>query len=210
MHETTLAVFAAVAFVGIATPGPTVLLALTNGSRYGLRRAAYGFAGAVASDFVLISAVAIGLGALLAASTFWFSVVKWVGAAYLAYIGVRLLVSKGSFELDDEHASRGRQRNRAIFLKSFLTAVTNPKGYLFFSAFLPQFITPSSPLAPQYVALAITFATLDLAIMFGYALLGARAVSVLKRSGARWLERACGGMLIGLAGSLALYRRHAA
>jgi homoserine/homoserine lactone efflux protein len=210
MHETTLAVFAAVAFVGIATPGPTVLLALTNGSRYGLRRAAYGFAGAVASDFVLISAVAIGLGALLAASTFWFSVVKWVGAAYLAYVGARLLMSRGSFELDDEQASGGRQRNRAIFLKSFLTAVTNPKGYLFFSAFLPQFITPASPLAPQYVVLAITFAGLDLAIMFGYALLGARAIRLLRRSGARWLERACGGMLIGLAGSLALYRRHAA
>jgi homoserine/homoserine lactone efflux protein len=74
---------------------------------------------------------------------------------------------------------------------------------------LPQFITPSAPLAPQYVALAITFAALDLAIMFGYALLGARAIRLLKRSG-RWLERVCGGMLIGLAGSLALYRRHAA
>jgi homoserine/homoserine lactone efflux protein len=75
---------------------------------------------------------------------------------------------------------------------------------------LPQFITPSAPLAPQYVALAITFAALDLAIMFGYALLGARAIRLLERSGARWLERVCGEMLIGLAGSLALYRRHAA
>ena len=71
-------------------------------------------------------------------------------------------------------------------------------------------ITPCASLSPQYAALAITFATLDLAIMFGYALLGARAIGLLKRSGARWLERACGGMLIGLAGSLALYRRHAA
>ena len=210
MHQTTLAVFAAVAFIGIATPGPTTLLALTNGSRYGLRRAAYGFAGAVASDFVLISAVAAGLGALLAASTFWFSVVKWVGAAYLAYVGLRLLMSKGSLELDEAQVPGARQRNRAIFMKSFLTAVTNPKGYLFFSAFLPQFIAPSAPLAPQYAVLALVFAGLDLAIMFGYALLGARAIAVLKRSGARWLERACGGMLIGLAGSLAVYRRHTA
>lgn len=95
MHETTLLIFAAVAFVGIATPGPTVLLALTNGSRYGVRRAAYGFAGAMLSDFVLIVAVALGLGALLMASAFWFSVVKWLGAAYLAYVGIRLLMSKG-------------------------------------------------------------------------------------------------------------------
>src|SRR4051812_11423344 len=76
MHQTLL-IFSIVAFVGIATPGPTVLLALTNGSRFGVRASIPGMAGAVLSDFVLISAVAIGLGSLLAASAFWFSVVKW-------------------------------------------------------------------------------------------------------------------------------------
>ena len=93
----TLLVFSLVAFIGIATPGPTVLLALTNGSRYGVRASLPGMLGAVLSDFVLIAAVAVGLGALLAASEFWFSVVKWVGVAYLAYLGVRLLRSKGTF-----------------------------------------------------------------------------------------------------------------
>ncbi|RQU35581.1 LysE family translocator [Burkholderia cenocepacia] len=212
MHETTLLIFAAVAFVGIATPGPTVLLALTNGSRYGVRRAAYGFAGAMLSDFVLIVAVALGLGALLMASEFWFSVVKWLGAAYLAYVGIRLLMSNGSLDVAAAQRSAGTAsgRNASIFAKSFLTAVTNPKGYLFFSAFLPQFLDPLAPLAPQYVALALTFALLDGVVMFGYALLGARAVRLLKRSGALWLERTCGAMLLALAGSLALYRRHAA
>ncbi|RQU83121.1 LysE family translocator [Burkholderia cenocepacia] len=212
MHETTLLIFAAVAFVGIATPGPTVLLALTNGSRYGVRRAAYGFAGAMLSDFVLVVAVALGLGALLLASAFWFSVVKWLGAAYLAYVGIRLLMSKGSLDVAAAQRSAGTAsgRNASIFAKSFLTAVTNPKGYLFFSAFLPQFLDPLAPLAPQYVALALTFALLDGVVMFGYALLGARAVRLLKRSGALWLERTCGAMLLALAGSLALYRRHAA
>ncbi|WP_446904643.1 LysE family translocator [Burkholderia sp. YIM B11467] len=210
MHETTLLIFAAVAFVGIATPGPTVLLALTNGSRYGVRRAAWGFAGAMLSDFVLIVAVALGLGALLMASAFWFSVVKWLGAAYLAYVGIRLLTSKGSLDVAAAHGGAAPERNASIFAKSFLTAVTNPKGYLFFSAFLPQFLDPSTPLAPQYVALAVTFALLDGVVMFGYALLGARAVRLLKRAGALWLERTCGAMLLALAGSLALYRRHAA
>ncbi|WP_175812643.1 LysE family translocator [Burkholderia contaminans] len=210
MHETTLLIFAAVAFVGIATPGPTVLLALTNGSRYGVRSAAYGFAGAMLSDFVLIVAVALGLGALLMASAFWFSVVKWLGAAYLAYVGIRLLMSKGALDVAAAHSGDASGRNASIFAKSFLTAVTNPKGYLFFSAFLPQFLDPSAPLAPQYVALAVTFALLDGVVMFGYALLGARAVRLLKRAGALWLERTCGAMLLALAGSLALYRRHAA
>ena len=210
MRETTLLIFAAVAFVGIATPGPTVLLALTNGSRYGVRRAAFGFAGAMLSDFVLIVAVALGLGALLMASAFWFSVVKWLGAAYLAYVGIRLLMSKGSLDVAAAPRGTASGRNASIFAKSFLTAVTNPKGYLFFSAFLPQFLDPLAPLAPQYVALAVTFALLDGVVMFGYALLGARAVRLLKRSGALWLERTCGAMLLALAGSLALYRRHAA
>ena len=94
MSEVTLLAFAIVAFIGIATPGPTVLLALTNGSRYGLRRALPGMAGAMISDFVLIGAVALGLGALLAASEFWFSVVKWLGAGYLTFLGLMLLRSK--------------------------------------------------------------------------------------------------------------------
>ncbi|MBA8877679.1 LysE family translocator [Phyllobacterium myrsinacearum] len=208
MTATTLLAFALVAFIGIATPGPTVLLALTNGSRFGVRRALAGMAGAVISDFVLIGAVALGLGALLAASEFWFSVVKWLGAGYLAFLGIMLLRSKGTLDLSlrtDAHETSAT--SRSIFLKSFLVAVTNPKGYLFFSAFLPQFIAPDMPQVPQYAVLAVIFATLDFAIMFGYALLGAQAVHVLKKSGALWLDRLCGGALLALAGSLAFYRR---
>ena len=90
MTLATLLVFSLVALIAIITPGPTVLLALANGSRHGVRRALPGMLGAVLSDFVLVGAVALGLGALLAASEFWFSVVKWAGAAYLAWLGLRL------------------------------------------------------------------------------------------------------------------------
>ena len=210
MTSVTLLAFAAVAFIGIATPGPTVLLALTNGSRYGMRRALPGMIGAVLSDFVLIGAVALGLGALLAASEFWFSVVKWLGAAYLAFLGIQMLRSTGSIgrALDDAQ-SAGRTTAKAIFTKSFLVAVTNPKGYLFFSAFLPQFIDPSAPQAQQYMLLAMIFAGIDFMVMVGYAALGTQAVRVLKTSGAAWLDRICGGALLALAGSLAFYRRAA-
>ncbi|EYR80557.1 LysE family translocator [Shinella sp. 838] len=203
----TLLAFAAVAFIGIATPGPTVLLALTNGSRYGLRRALPGMVGAVLSDFVLIGAVALGLGALLAASEFWFSVVKWLGAAYLAFLGIQMLRSTGSLSRALDAAPANLSSSRAIFAKSFLVAVTNPKGYLFFSAFLPQFIDPAAAQAQQYVLLALTFAAIDFLVMFGYAALGSQAVRLLKTSGAIWLDRICGGVLLALAGSLAFYRR---
>ena len=205
----TLLVFSVVAFIGIATPGPTVLLALTNGSRFGVRASLPGMAGAVLSDFVLIGAVAVGLGALLAASEFWFSVVKWVGVAYLAYLGVRLICSRGAFSLPDERAGPAQISSRAIFLRSFLVAVSNPKGYLFFSAFLPQFIVPSEPRLPQYLALAVTFAAIDFVVMLGYASAGAKAVRFLRAKGVLWLDRCCGGALLALAGSLAIYRRQA-
>ncbi len=204
----TLLLFAVIAFIGIATPGPTVLLALTNGSRFGVRTALAGMVGAVLSDFVLISAVACGLGALLAASEFWFSVVKWIGVAYLAWLGLRLLRSKGALAVPAQAAAQ-QPSSRDIFMRSFLVAVTNPKGYLFFSAFLPQFILAGEPQLPQYAALAATFAAIDFAVMFAYAAAGAQAIRFLRAKGVLWLERICGGALLALAGSLALYRRHA-
>lgn len=116
MTVTTLFLFSIVALVTIATPGPTVLLALSNGSRYGVRRGLPGMLGAVASDIVLVTAVALGLGALLAASEFWLSALKWVGAAYLAWLGLQLLRSKGGFEVpandhtNPQHGVRARLR----------------------------------------------------------------------------------------------------
>lgn len=205
----TLPVFAVVAFIGIATPGPTVLLALVNGSRYGVRASLPGMFGAVLSDFILVAAVAVGLGALLAASEFWFSVVKWVGVVYLAYLGIRLLRSRGTFAVPDDSEAFQPGTKRAIFLRSFLVAVTNPKGYLFFSAFLPQFIVPAEPQLPQYATLAVMFAVIDFVVMLAYASAGARAMRILRARGVLWLDRLCGGALLALAGSLALYRRQA-
>lgn len=207
MDLATLLLFSIVALVAIATPGPTVLLALANGSRWGVRRSLPGMLGAVTSDFVLVGAVALGLGALLAASEFWFTVLRYAGALYLAWLGVMLLRSKGGFELPADGKVSEAPSGWSIFSKSFLVAVTNPKGYLFCSALLPQFIDPVAAQAPQYVTIAIVFAALDFSVMSGYAFIGARAVRMLKASAVRWLDRACGGALLALAGSLAFYRR---
>ncbi|CAN7645184.1 LysE family translocator [Variovorax sp. LjRoot290] len=210
MNTATLLVFAFVALVAIATPGPTVLLALANGSRFGVRRSLPGMLGAVASDFVLVGAVALGLGALLAASEFWFSVLKWVGAAYLAWLGIRLLRSQGGLDLSrPEGEVPGGATPRAIFAKSFLVAVTNPKGYLFCSALMPQFIDPAVAQWPQYAAISIVFAGLDFSVMLAYAVIGARAVKLLRQRAVLWLDRCCGGALLALAASLAFYRRSA-
>lgn len=208
MTLATLLVFSLVALIAIITPGPTVLLALANGSRHGVRRALPGMLGAVLSDFVLVGAVALGLGALLAASEFWFSVVKWAGAAYLAWLGLRMLRSRGgSLSAPRGESGTGGYSARSVLLKSFLVAVTNPKGYLFCSALLPQFIDPTAAQAPQYIAIALVFALIDFLVMLAYAFAGSRAARLLRGQAALWLDRLCGGMLLALAGSLAFYRR---
>lgn len=208
MTLTTALLFSIVALAAIATPGPTVLLALSNGSRRGVRGALPGMFGAMLSDFVLVGAVALGLGALLAASEFWFSMLKWVGAAYLAWLGIRMLRSQGgSFERPAEGAAAAPGSGRQVFFKSFLVAVTNPKGYLFCSALLPQFIDPAASQAMQYAIIAVLFAGLDMAVMLVYAFVGAKAMQLLTARAARWIDRTCGAMLLALAGSLAFYRR---
>lgn len=207
--DISLLAFAVVVFVTVATPGPTVLLALTNGSRYGFARACAGIIGAGLSDLVLITAAALGLGAVLAASAFWFSVVKWLGVVYLAWLGVQMLRSAGALgaipitEADTLTAGAPAR----IFRTSFLVAVTNPKGYLFFAAFLPQFVDMAQPLPGQYALLALVFVAIDLAVMAAYAAVGVNAMRFLREKGAMWLERCCGAAMLALAGALAFYKR---
>lgn len=205
----TVVLFAGVALVAIALPGPTVLLALGNGARHGVALSLAGMAGAMVSDVVLVSAAALGMGALLAASELAFTVVKWVGAAYLAWLGWRMLRSQRRLELPDAGAVPGEGAARSLFVRSFLVAVTNPKGYLFVSAFFPQFIDPLLPQLTQYLVLGSVFVALDLLVMLAYALTGAHALRWLGGAGLQRLDRLCGGILISLAASLALSRRTA-
>lgn len=207
MTTSTLLAFTMVALLAIATPGPTVLLALSNGARHGLRLAGFGLLGALVSDALLIAAVALGLGALLAASAAAFAVVKWLGVAYLAWLGLSLLRSRGAAAEGGSVADGPAPRARTVFGKSLLVAVTNPKGYLFFTALLPQFVLPGQPLLPQYMLLAALFMAVDALVMLLYALLGARAARWLHGAAAAWLDRACGACLLLLAGALATYRR---
>lgn len=153
-------------------------------------------AGAVLSDFVLIGAVALGLGALLAASEFWFGVVKWVGVCYLAFTGVMLLRSRGSLDGALQSAdTSGATSARSIFLKSFLVAVTNPKGISVLFGFPAAIHRSGSTADPAICGACAGFAGIDFIVMFGYALLGSQAVRLLRKSGALWLDRICGGAL---------------
>jgi threonine/homoserine/homoserine lactone efflux protein len=130
-----------------------------------------------------------------------------VGAAYLAWLGLRLLRSRGGLDLSQSGAMVADATPRAIFAKSFLVAVTNPKGYLFCSALLPQFIDATAAQWSQYVVIGIVFAGIDFMVMLAYAVIGARAVKLLRQRAVQWMDRGCGAALLALAGSLAFYRR---
>lgn len=207
MSTTTLLLFILASAVAIVTPGPTVLLAMSNGSRHGVRAACWGMGGAIMADLILVGAVASGLGVVLAASEVAFHTLKWVGAAYLAYLGWKMLRSDTALVMPAASPDAARPAGLKLGLRSFGVAVTNPKLLLFMSAFLPQFIDTQAPLLPQYLTVACVLALMNLATMLAYAILGAQLVRAFQGSGLRWLNRVCGTLMIGLAGTLALYRR---
>ncbi|QJW57461.1 Homoserine/homoserine lactone efflux protein [Serratia plymuthica] len=209
MDITTLLLYVIAVSAVTAIPGPTMLLALNNGATKGIKVAACGIAGAALSDLILIGAVGCGLGTLLQASEQLFTLVKWAGAAYLLYLAYQLWQAPPSgiqsLSLPHETAARSGQ---AAFMRSLLVALSNPKGLLFFSAFLPQFIRPEAAIALQYTLLALVTALIDIALMSLYAIGGHHAMRALSAVALRWLNRGCACILAGLAIALSLYRRN--
>lgn len=207
MSASTLLLFVLVMSTGIMAPGPTVMLAMSNASRFGMRWALVGMAGAVAADLLLVGLVSLGLGAVLTASETLFVALKWIGAAWLAYVGIRMLCSDGSGH--EAQSTAVAPERSALFMRSFFIAMSNPKYYLFLTALLPQFVDRSHAVAPQYVVLAAIIVIMDFSAMVMYATIGMKAVAVFKTSGVKWMNRIGGGLLLCVAGSVALYRRSA-
>jgi threonine/homoserine/homoserine lactone efflux protein len=195
------------------TPGPDVLYVVSNALRGGARIGVVAALGITAGCFVHIFAAALGVSALMAASTTAFTVLKWVGAAYLVYVGLRLLLSKASpaiqLEADAADFKRARAKNsiKTVFLRGFWTNALNPKVALFFLAFLPQFIAPSidnKPLA--FLLLGLLFNFNGMWVNIGWALAAAwmaQRVATVQR-GMHWLDRVAGAMFITFGLKLAL------
>lgn len=206
MDASTLLLYIIAASAVMITPGPAMLLALNNGASHGMRVAGFGMAGAMLSDLVLIAAVGCGLGALLQASEQLFSLVKWIGAAYLLYLAVVLW--RAPVKALGISGAASAVSARSTFLRALIVGLSNPKGLLFFSAFLPQFIRPEQPVLQQYVILALVTASLDCLVMIVYALGGRHAVRAFSARVMQWINRGCAGMLAVLAVGLSLYRRN--
>lgn len=201
--STYLLYLAAVALL-ILTPGPTMLMCLTNALNHGPRRAMTSVAGAVTAVLGVMLLSAMGLGALLAASETAFTVAKVLGASYLIWLGFKTLRAQAALPVDDGGTARA-SGSRSFYLQGFLVGASNPKAVLFFAAFFPQFLDPAAPIAPQFAILALTFVAFEFAVLTLCALGVSRLVPLLRSSGpVHWLNRICGGLFM-LMGALLLF-----
>jgi threonine/homoserine/homoserine lactone efflux protein len=204
--STYLLYVAAVALL-IVTPGPTMLMCMTNSLNHGPRRAMTSVAGAVTAVLCVMALSAMGLGALLATSETAFTVAKVVGAAYLVWLGIKTFRSSTVLTPVDGNA---RSSGRSFYLQGFLVGASNPKAVLFFAAFFPQFLNPAAPIVPQFALLALTFMAFEFTVLTMCALGVARLMPLLKSSGpVRWINRVCGGLFTLMGGLLLLTRRSA-
>jgi homoserine/homoserine lactone efflux protein len=196
------------ASVGLSlTPGPNGLLSLTHGASYGFLRTIPTVLGGALGFFILIAASLAGVGALLATSEVAFTIVKWAGAAYLIYLGVRVWNSPvPDVALDSRRPRQVRVRRSKLFAQGFLVAVSNPKGLIFFAAFLPQFITPDTPYWLQLLVFGGTFVTIEIAYELLLARFAQGIAPWLARYG-KWFNRATGGTFVGLGAALTAANR---
>lgn len=199
MNSAGLGLYVAASLALIATPGQDMIYVVTRSLAQGRLAGVCSALGVCAGILVHTALAALGVGAILHASETLFLAVKLVGAAYLVYLGARmLLAASASAELQAQGPPLSA---RALFWQGMVSNVTNPKIALFFFAFLPQFVDAASPHATrELVLLGVLYAALALPVKAGVALAaGSLGESVLRRPGAlAWMNRACGAVLVAL------------
>lgn len=206
--STWLAFFAASWAISFS-PGPGAISAMASGLRYGFRRGSWTNVGLILGILIQFCIVAIGLGAILATSELAFNVLKWLGAAYLVYLGWRQFRTDAA-PVAVEAAPPTDFRIRDLVVRGCLVNITNPKGTVFLMAVVPQFLNPGAPLAAQYGIIAATLCFTDLVAMGCYTSLAARMLRLLRKPRhIRWVNRGFGALFI-LAGTvLATFSRRA-
>jgi homoserine/homoserine lactone efflux protein len=183
------------------TPGPNGLLALTHGALYGVRKTLFTIAGGALGFTIIIALSLFGIGALLAASAELLIVLKWAGGAYLVWLGIQVWRSP-PLGMDNSHTGT-TITGSAVFRQGLLAAVTNPKGILFFVAFLPQFLTTDLPLFGQFVVMTITFVGIEILFELSVAAGSATIQPFLTKFGKRF-NQVFGGVFIAIGIALPL------
>jgi len=199
----TVAAFALLEFTLSLIPGPAVLIVISTTLQRGRARGLAAAVGILTGNALYFLLSAAGVVALLVASYQAFTIVKWAGAAYLAFLGLRSLFSPEPPPTAKE-TGNAEGRKRAAFSSGFVTQVANPKAIVFFVAILPQFVDPHRNLAAQIAILTITSLFVELGVLSAYIIATnrLRKSSIAERS-SRWIERAGGAILLAIAAGIA-------
>ncbi|QPF86046.1 LysE family translocator [Bradyrhizobium genosp. L] len=184
-------------------PGPIVTMVIANGLRYGTRAALINVLGAQVGLAIVIGIVAVGLTSLMATMGYWFNWVRFAGAAYLVWLGIKLI--RSPVEGVGTDAAPPPPRG-GFFLQGFLVLLSNPKVLVFFGAFIPQFMDMDKPHVPQVVVLGLTFMATAAMTDGIYALAAGRARKFFSKQRTRLMSRISGGFMIGGGIWLALTR----
>ncbi len=199
--------FAFASAIVLLIPGPTILLVISTTLSHGRRAALASVIGVGLGDLVAVTLSLIGLGAIVATSATLFTALKWVGAAYLIYLGIQKWRSRPQAMAVDGD-SRPPPPNRMLIRQSFIVTVLNPKSIAFFIAFLPQFMSVAAPIGPQMAILASTFVVLAIANAVLYVFAADAMRRAMRRPAIlRWAERLSGSILIGAGVMTATLRR---
>jgi threonine/homoserine/homoserine lactone efflux protein len=198
---TTWLAFCAAAIAMLLIPGPTILLVIGQSLGGGARHALSLVAGVALGDLTAMTLSLAGLGAVLAASASLFTALKWAGAAYLVWLGVKL------WRAPVEAGAAPPLPARRAMREAYVVTALNPKGIVFFVAFVPQFIDPARGFVPQAAILVATFVSLAAVNAFGYALLAGRLSAAVRRPSIRRVLNRCGGAVLMGAGLAVALRR---
>lgn len=204
-----LIMYTVVAFFYITSPGPAIFLAITNGMTGKMKIVCTSSFANILGLFILSLLSILGLGTLLVASSTLFFIVKFIGAAYLIYLGIKQL--RSTRVLSSTEFGSGKRKERSLFSyfwESFFLAVTNPKPILFFTALFPQFLNLKADIAPQFFIMTLIFMAISFASLNSYGFLSKSAKKVVtNQSFLVWFKRIAGGLFIGMGVKLLQLKR---
>lgn len=198
--ETYLIYLGVLAAFFVTPPDTSQLLIISNSLRHGLRRSTATIAGDLSANVIQMTAAAFGLTAIIAASADAIWVIKWAGVAYLAWIGFRLMFTRGP---DGGPQAATQARLRVLFRQGFLTSSANPYAVVFFGALFPQFIDTAQPILPQLLVLGVTYLVVDGLVLLLWGWTATRTLGRVKGLTGAWMNRVSGGLMIAAAALLA-------
>jgi homoserine/homoserine lactone efflux protein len=204
-----LAFFAAAWAISLS-PGAGAVAAMSAGLNHGFRRGYFTTLGLVLGIVTQLVVVALGVGALIAASATAFTAIKWLGVAYLVYLGIQQWRAPAAPMAKADDAVTLRVRRRDLVLRGWIVNALNPKGTVFLLAVVPQFLDLSRDLGVQYAVIGATLVFTDLVVMAGYTLLASRVLAALRApTHVRLLNRLFGGLFVAAGVALASIKRGA-